>query len=156
MTTTTETTKVKFYMEGKEVLAVFPDIKEKDRYRDDLMLCYAHIGQHASCPPEYLKNLRLATPEQYKDLLNELKGQGYENLEVGNFRRPRPSEEVKKQMKNYLVEIEYVSKHGNPLSKMAQVRSTSPEEAMQTLESRIKGIGNCMKINGGNAKLIDD
>lgn len=93
--TTTETTKVKFYMEGKEVLAVFPDIKEKDRYRDDLMLCYAHNGQHSSCPPEYLKNLRLADPEQYKDLLKELKGQGYDNLEVKNFKRPRPKPKFK-------------------------------------------------------------
>lgn len=43
--------------------------------------CYAHIGQHSECSPEYVANLEKATPEQYADLKDELESIGY-NLEI--------------------------------------------------------------------------
>jgi hypothetical protein len=78
-------TKVKFYKEGKEVLAVFPDIiASYNGYRPDNITCYSHIGQHSALHPDYLKGKRLANPTQYKDLFNELIGQGYDDLIVIN------------------------------------------------------------------------
>lgn len=78
-------TKVKFYNELNGVLAVFPDMKETfNGYRHNNITCYSHVGQHSACNPDYLKGKRLAKPEQYADLLNELKGQGYDDLIVLN------------------------------------------------------------------------
>jgi len=44
---------------------------------------YSHVGQHSSASPEYAKESRLATPEEYNELKGELEGLGY-NLEVLN------------------------------------------------------------------------
>lgn len=148
MNTTTATTRVKFYMEGKGVLAVFPDIPERNKYRDDLLLCYSHVGQHSSCEPEYIKKKRLANPEEYKDLLNELKGQGYDNLEVAHIKKS-------KKAASYLVEIQYVSKAGNPLARTKVIKADDPEQAMASLQRRIESFENFMKINGGTAQLIN-
>jgi hypothetical protein len=43
--------------------------------------CYAHIGQHSDYSMEYAKECKEATPEDYKDLFEELTSIGY-NLEV--------------------------------------------------------------------------
>ena len=43
--------------------------------------CYAHIGQHSACSPEYIKECRKATEQEYKDLAEELESIGY-NLEI--------------------------------------------------------------------------
>lgn len=74
----TDKTEVVFYMEVNAddttwvtPLAYFP--KEGT--------CYAHIGQHSECSPEYVANLKRATPEQYADLKAELESIGY-NLEI--------------------------------------------------------------------------
>ena len=79
-----ETTEVKFYREPmREILAVFPKHKERNGYRNDLMECYSHTGQHSTCAPEYLKKCRRATPEQYADLKRELETYPYNyNLKV--------------------------------------------------------------------------
>lgn len=73
-------TKVKFYVEqGGDILAFFPDIVET---QEGARRCYSHVGQHSSCSNNYLKHCTKATPDEYKDLLEELKGQGYDDLEV--------------------------------------------------------------------------
>lgn len=73
-------TKVKFYMEEENtVFAYFPELPFD--YKGN-KTCYSHIGQHSACSPEYIKGKKLATPEQYEELLNELKGQGYDDLIV--------------------------------------------------------------------------
>lgn len=80
-------TKVKFYITEGEILAYFPDenFYPKDAgYDGKTKVCYAHLGQHSSCHPDYLKGKKLASPEQYNDLLQELKGQGYNDLIVLN------------------------------------------------------------------------
>ncbi len=69
-------TTVKFYKEKDgQILAYFPE-----------MACgYAHIGQHCAVDKPYLKGLKLATYDEYKDLLDELIGQGYDDLIVSNL-----------------------------------------------------------------------
>jgi len=49
-------------------------------FNDDpnLLTCYSHVGQHSSCHKDYItQNTRPATPEEYKDLLEELQNIGY-------------------------------------------------------------------------------
>jgi len=72
-------TRVKFYIIKGEVLAYFPDIDGENKGNKT---CYAHIGQHSACHPDYLKKGRLAHPDEYNDLLNELRGQGYDDLQI--------------------------------------------------------------------------
>jgi len=73
-------TRVKFYLDnGGDVFAYFPDILTDSKGNNT---CYSHIGQHSACSPNYVKGKKLATPEQFAPLLAELKGQGYENLQV--------------------------------------------------------------------------
>ena len=74
-------TKVKFYKEGKSVLAVFPEEIADGQYN---MLCYAHLGQHSACSKEYIRNKKLAIKEEYKELLSELINQGYDDLTILN------------------------------------------------------------------------
>jgi len=84
MTIDTETTIVTFYKETDEetgietVMAYFP----LDSYNGtDTRTCYAHLGQHSACSPDYVKDLPLATKKEYTGLLNELTGLGY-NIKV--------------------------------------------------------------------------
>ena len=78
-------TLVRFLIRPKseELFAVFPQIKYGfNGYRNDLLVCYAHIGQHGSAAPEYIRECRKATEIEYKDLLNELTNQVGYNLRV--------------------------------------------------------------------------
>lgn len=54
---------------GNEVLAVFPF----ERWSYYEVASYAHVGQHGGCHWAVPYELRTATPEEYLDLLNELK-----------------------------------------------------------------------------------
>ena len=62
------------------------------------MICYSHMGQHSGCSNQYVKNIKEANYNQYWDLLRELIGQGYNNLQVMNgqefeaHRQPTKSE----------------------------------------------------------------
>lgn len=69
-------TKIEFYLEKDgEVLAYFPnEFYNKDKYT---RTCYAHIGQHSACVPDYIQGLNKASKEQAKELANELKQIGY-------------------------------------------------------------------------------
>lgn len=51
-----------------EVTAVFPD-----RHEWPGMVCYAHIGQHGRCDSLWYRTTRPAKPEEYADLLAELR-----------------------------------------------------------------------------------
>jgi len=85
----THKTKVLFLLEDKEdneVFALFPAehyYHKKHPDYNNVFTCHAHIGQHSSCHTDYQKECSPATPEQYKDLFNELESIGY-NLEVLN------------------------------------------------------------------------
>lgn len=79
-------TNVKFYKELNGILAVFPDIiASYNGYRPDNITCYSHIGQHSAMHPDYLKGKREANFNEYcHDLLPELIGQGYKDLNILN------------------------------------------------------------------------
>lgn len=60
-----------FRIHRKELCAYFPT------ERFNLMghiTCYAHVGQHGGANPAWLSKGRPATPDEYADLLAELKG----------------------------------------------------------------------------------
>lgn len=57
-----------------EVTAYFPTQVEDEGY----VVCYAHIGQHSTAHPEWLRYGKRSKPSEYADLLNELRGI-YEN-----------------------------------------------------------------------------
>jgi len=62
-----------------EILALFP--YSLWNFAGDVV-CYAHLGQHGAA--DYngcIRKSKPAKPEEYKDLLNELQGLGY-NLRV--------------------------------------------------------------------------
>lgn len=75
-----DTTKVIFRKdkEDGDVIAVFPE----DRQNDNMIGCYAHIGQHSTMSLDYYKETVPATPEEYKDLKAELENIVGYNLEV--------------------------------------------------------------------------
>lgn len=58
------------------VFAYFPHTDERGGYK----LSYAHIGQHSACHPSYVAECRLATPEEYEPLFEELVSIGYDVL----------------------------------------------------------------------------
>lgn len=74
MKTDTEKTTVQFFIEPDgDVVAYFPNMKSSGIHKT----CYAHIGQHSACSPDYVKELKPATRKQYKDLKEELESIGY-------------------------------------------------------------------------------
>lgn len=89
-------TTVKFLHEkdGLSIFAYFPELVHNGKY----MTCYAHVGQHSACNPEYAAECKEASFNQYYELLRELIGQGYNDLHVINsqtfelHRKPTPGE----------------------------------------------------------------
>ncbi len=75
-------TKVLFLKEkdGDGVFAYFPELV----HNNDLKTCYAHIGQHSACHPDYAKECTEAPINQFLDLLQELISIGYNDLLVMN------------------------------------------------------------------------
>jgi hypothetical protein len=71
-----------------ELIAYFPYMKYGfNGYRHDLKTCYAHVGQHSSCAPEYAKECRYAKETEYSDLKKELESLGYNlKLSVNNLK----------------------------------------------------------------------
>lgn len=68
-----------------DLIAYFPQLNHcYNGYRNDLKVCYSHVGQHSSCAKEYALECREASREEYKDLLSELESIGYNNLRVLN------------------------------------------------------------------------
>lgn len=63
----TPSIRVQFIVFQGEVTALFPDEDEGQ----NLITCYAHIGQHSTAHKSLLRCKR-ATPAQYKDLYWEL------------------------------------------------------------------------------------
>lgn len=81
----TKTTKVIFLIEkvDGDVFAYFPEMVHNfNGYRPDNYTCYAHIGQHSACHPDYVRECSEAKEDQYKDLHRELIGQGYDDLQI--------------------------------------------------------------------------
>lgn len=78
-------TLVRFYKESGSILAYFPGMKYGfNGYRNDLKVCYTHVGQHSCCAPEYVKKLsEVKHLSECQSLINELTRTGY-NLRVLN------------------------------------------------------------------------
>ena len=68
-------------MDGVDLFAFFPEDNYND-FSDQTKTCYAHIGQHSACHMDYAKQSRLATPEEYKDLYEELTNSVGYDLEI--------------------------------------------------------------------------
>ncbi len=61
-----------------KVTAVFPDLVESR----GLLTCYAHVGQHSTCAPAWIRfDTRPARPAEYSKLYSELEQIGYQ-LEI--------------------------------------------------------------------------
>jgi len=76
-----EKTKVIFRHWRGNVIAIFPE----DPGNNDPYTCssYEHVGQHGACDPQgIIGDSKLATPEEYKDLKNELENQVGYNLQI--------------------------------------------------------------------------
>lgn len=74
------------------LVAIFPSVCEG--YAGYHMGCYAHIGQHGSASLDYYRSETIpAKPEEYADLLQELRGiyeRGEDPVELVIYRRMTP------------------------------------------------------------------
>lgn len=61
-----------------EVIAVFPEVS----YNYVHIMSYQHVGQHGDCVPWISSFTKPATPDEYADLLAELKSIGYDDLQI--------------------------------------------------------------------------
>ena len=67
-----------------DVIALFPEIAT-----DNLgyhCQSYMHVGQHGGADPFLVKTTRLAKPDEYKDLYDELTSIGYSLKVIKKFR----------------------------------------------------------------------
>ena len=75
----------KIEKEGNMVFAFFPEMDYNvPLYGKEMKTCYAHLGQHSACLQDYADECEEAKYNEYSDLLKELIGQGYTDLEVLN------------------------------------------------------------------------
>lgn len=79
-----------------EVTAVFPTLPHDATGR--YLTCYAHVGQHGGCDHGFIHRTRKAKPEEYGDLLIELRGiygvphwEGDEAYELVVYQRTQPA-----------------------------------------------------------------
>ena len=92
---------VKFLYEkdSKDVFAFFPNEKYNS-IEPNVFTSYAIIGQHSACHLDYANECEEAPINEYMDLLRELIGQGYNDLQVMNCyeiecHRPPTKAEIK-------------------------------------------------------------
>lgn len=85
------------FKEG-DIIAIFPTMPgTMDQYTCN---SYQHIGQHGTCEPSYLiQNTKLAKPEGYEKLFQELINIGYDDLKVYKRYQYKFLEEVKSELK---------------------------------------------------------
>jgi len=82
-------TQIKFLIEKPEgnlpcnVFAFFPNDRHNNS-NPDLFTSYAHLGQHSACSLEYANECKEANYNEFADLLRELIGQGYNDLQIMN------------------------------------------------------------------------
>jgi len=78
-------TKVKFLYEkdSENVFAFFPELVFQN-IPVVYYTSYAHVGQHSACSIDYANECKEAGFNAYCDLLNELIGQGYNDLQILN------------------------------------------------------------------------
>ena len=69
----------KFKDGNKEIIALFPDDIDNNRYK---IGSYMHVGQHGPACRAIIKNTTLAAPAEYEELLQELISIGYSDLRI--------------------------------------------------------------------------
>jgi len=74
-----EKTYVSFGLDGENVIAFFAPTYYVGYGLE--FLCYEHVGQHGGYSMEYARSCKVAKPDEYKDLFDELTDIGY-NLVV--------------------------------------------------------------------------
>jgi hypothetical protein len=68
-----------------DLFAYFPNLNANERlYGSSQKQCYAEVDKHTTCSVDYAQESELASYDEYKDLLNELVNQGYDDLKVLN------------------------------------------------------------------------
>jgi hypothetical protein len=67
-----------------DVFAFFPDDNYSHSKTDGRFTCYTHLGQYSACHIDYANECKEANFSQYRELLRELIGQGYKDLNVLN------------------------------------------------------------------------
>lgn len=69
-----------------ETIAVFPN-SSNEHYQNGLLTSYAHVGQHTPISLDFIEQhcTKITDPKNYSELLEELKGQGYDNLDILNI-----------------------------------------------------------------------
>ena len=84
-----------------EIIALFPTLPGDNTMAT--CLSYAHVGQHGSCHVDVVdgKTTVLATPEEYKDLYDELTSIGY-NLKI--YKR-MTSKQWRERLRNLHLEV---------------------------------------------------
>lgn len=65
---------------GGDVFAAFPTLP--GNMNQSTMSCYAHIGQHGTADSDYVRQAKPASPDEYSDLLRELRRMGYDDLKI--------------------------------------------------------------------------
>lgn len=89
----------KFKNKRKEVVAVFPGLIGSND--PGTCMAYVHVGQHFIVSIAITSYTKLATPEEYKDLKNELeKGIGY-NLRIVKKFTNKHARERREQCQQY-------------------------------------------------------
>lgn len=85
------------FKEGN-IIAIFPTmLGTLDQYTCN---SYQHIGQHGACEPTYLIQItKLAKPEEYGELFQELVNIGYDDLKVYKRYQYKFLEEIKSELK---------------------------------------------------------
>jgi hypothetical protein len=64
-----------------EPTAIFPTLAGAVG-QPDTMTCYAHIGQHGIASRAWVASAPPARPDEYRDLLKELRAIGYDDLVI--------------------------------------------------------------------------
>ena len=85
------------FKEG-DIIAIFPTMSGTlNQYTCN---SYQHIGQHGSCDPiSLIQNTKLAKPEEYEELFQELINIGYDDLKVYKRYQYKFLEEIKSELK---------------------------------------------------------
>jgi hypothetical protein len=95
-------TEVLFKRDGSEIFAVMPyDICD----RQGNMTTYAHVGQHSSCRPDYVKRCKNANKSEYAELKKELESIGYKLNVIKKISREKYIEKCIKAYPNILFNI---------------------------------------------------
>lgn len=71
-----------YHEANDDLFAIFPDEINSTRGGSKFYMSYSHEGQHSECSMRYIKECRMAQPNEYSDLQYELENLVGYNLEI--------------------------------------------------------------------------